>query len=168
MDTNSFLPKQLTNENGVIPYQLHKAELVKILDNASNYLDFLNVKDDDGLSNKDKIIRLFEFRIPYYVGPLYKDESKDTNAWVVRKGEGKVYPWNFDEMIDTSSKKRIRDCREYFDSVFEKESKDTLLKWLEIVEEATVTEYHVTKKSEAAQIFAFQNDRGKSLSNPKM
>ena len=72
---------------------------------------------------------------------------------------------SFDEMIDTSSKKRIRDCREYFDSVFEKESKDTLLKWLEIVEEATVTEYHVTKKSEAAQIFAFQNDRGKSLSN---
>ena len=62
-------------------------------------------------------------------------------------------------MIDTSSKKRIRDCRTYFDSVFEKESKETLLKWLNIVEEATVTEYHVTKKSEAAQIFAFQNDR---------
>lgn len=68
-----------------------------------------------------------------------------------------IYRDSFDEMIDTSSKKRIRDCREYFDSVFEKESKDTLLKWLEIVEEATVTEYHVTKKSEAAQIFAFQN-----------
>lgn len=107
MDTNSFLPKQLTNENGVIPYQLHKAELVKILDNASNYLDFLNVKDDDGLSNKDKIIRLFEFRIPYYVGPLYKDESKDTNAWVVRKGEGKVYPWNFDEMIDKKASAEV-------------------------------------------------------------
>lgn len=72
---------------------------------------------------------------------------------------------NFDEIMDTSSKKRIRDCRVYFDSIFEKESKEILLKWLEIVEEATVTEYHVTKKSEAAQIFAFQNDRGKSLSN---
>lgn len=71
----------------------------------------------------------------------------------------------FDEKLDTSSKIRIRKCREYFDSVLEKESKETLLKWLKIVEEATVTEYHVSKKSEAAQIFAFQNDRGKSLSN---
>ena len=71
----------------------------------------------------------------------------------------------FDEKLDTSSKIRIRKCREYFDSVLEKESKETLLEWLKIVEEATVTEFHVSKKSEAAQIFAFQNDRGKSLSN---
>ena len=72
---------------------------------------------------------------------------------------------NFDIILDTSSKIRIRDCREYFDAVFEKESNETLLKWLDIVEGATVTEYHVTNKSEAAQLFAFQNDRGKSLSN---
>lgn len=71
----------------------------------------------------------------------------------------------FDEKLDTSSKIRIRKCRECFDSVLEKESKETLLEWLKIVEEATVTEFHVSKKSEAAQIFAFQNDRGKSLSN---
>ena len=71
---------------------------------------------------------------------------------------------NLDSLLDTSSKVRIRDCRLYFDKIFEQESKETLLKWLDVVEKATVTEYHVTKKSEAAQIFAFQNDRGKSLS----
>lgn len=101
IENNSLLPKQLTNENGVIPYQLHKAELKKILDNASNYLDFLNDVDESGLSNKDKIIRLFEFRIPYYVGPLFKNSKSDSNAWVVRKEEGRVYPWNFEDKIDT-------------------------------------------------------------------
>ena len=34
---------------------------------------------------------------------------------------------------------------------------------MQLVEEAKVTEFHVTGKAEAAQIFAFQNDRGKSL-----
>ncbi|SEF43269.1 CRISPR-associated endonuclease Csn1 [Eubacterium ruminantium] len=107
METNSFLPKQLTNENGVIPYQLHLAELKKILDNASTYLPFLNSADETGISNKDKIIQLFEFRIPYYVGPLFKSEKNKTNAWVVRKESGKVYPWNFNEKIDEKQSAEI-------------------------------------------------------------
>lgn len=107
IETNSFLPKQLTNENGVIPYQLHQAELKKILENASIYLTFLNDKDERGLSNKEKIEQLFEFRIPYFVGPLYKSEKNKTNAWVVRKEFGKVYPWNFDEKIDKKQSAEI-------------------------------------------------------------
>ncbi len=107
MDANTFLPKQLTNENGVIPYQLHLIELKKILENASNYLAFLNDTDDSGVSNKDKIEQLFSFRIPYYVGPLYKDGKSNGNAWVVRKEEGKVYPWNFEKMIDTKQSAEI-------------------------------------------------------------
>lgn len=71
----------------------------------------------------------------------------------------------FDELLDSSSKQRIRECRLYFDSVFDKETKETILRWKDIVENAEVTEFHVSKKSVAAQIFAFQNDRGKSLSN---
>ena len=100
IDSNTFLPKQLTNENGVIPYQLHQIELKKILENASNYLPFLNQIDESGISNKDKIEQLFSFRIPYYVGPLFKDNKNDSNAWVVRKENGKVYPWNFTDKID--------------------------------------------------------------------
>ena len=116
IDTNSFLPKQLTNENGVIPYQLHSAELKKILDNASGYLDFLNVVDETGLSRKQQIIDVFEFRIPYYVGPLFKNQSLDTNAWVVRKEGGRVLPWNFTEKIDEKAsaelfiERMIRHC----------------------------------------------------------
>ena len=100
MDKNVFLPKQLTNENGTIPYQLHLAELNQILENASTYLEFLNEKDENGLTNKMKIELLFSFRIPYYVGPLFKNDKVDTNAWVVRKESGRVYPWNFEDKID--------------------------------------------------------------------
>ena len=116
IESGSFLPKQLTNENGVIPYQLHKAELVKILENASAHHKFLNEKDESGLSVKDKIVKLFEFRIPYYVGPLYKDETVRTNAWVVRKEPGQVLPWNFDQKIDEKRsaeifiEKMVRHC----------------------------------------------------------
>ena len=69
------------------------------------------------------------------------------------------------EELQYSSQKRIRDCRIFFDSVFSKESISTLLEWKEKVERATVTQYHVFKKTEATQVFAFQNDRGKHLSN---
>lgn len=38
------------------------------------------------------------FRIPYYVGPLAKGASP--YAWLTVKNEGKIRPWNFNEMID--------------------------------------------------------------------
>ena len=98
IDKENFLPKQLTSSNGVIPNQVHKMELKKILQNAENYLSFLKETDETGLSVSEKIIQLFEFQIPYYVGPLKKSETG--TAWVVRKSEGKVLPWNLEEMVD--------------------------------------------------------------------
>lgn len=50
-----FMPKQTTNDNGVIPNILHKKELIVILDKASKHYPFLNEKDDSGLSVKEKI-----------------------------------------------------------------------------------------------------------------
>lgn len=106
IETNRYMPKQRVGSNGVIPHQLHLIELQAILENAKQYLAFLNDVDETGLSIADKIIRTFKFRIPYYVGPLNPYHSKNNdgegNAWVVRLKEGKVYPWNFEEMIDVS------------------------------------------------------------------
>lgn len=73
-------------------------------------------------------------------------------------------PFAGEDAINSNSKRRIRQCREYFDNVFRSESTDTLLHWMKLVENAKVTEYHVSGKAESAQIFAFQNDRGKPLS----
>lgn len=98
IEKETFLPKQLTSANGVIPNQVHKMELKKILNQAEKYLPFLKETDESGLTVSEKIISLFEFQIPYYIGPLIK--NKNGNAWIVRKQSGKVFPWNFDEMVD--------------------------------------------------------------------
>ncbi len=100
-----FLPKQKTNLNGILPYQLHLHELIQILNNMSQHYTFLNKADDNQLTIFDKIISLLKFRIPYYVGPLndyHKDDPNSGFAWVHKKETGKVYPWNFNQKIDVS------------------------------------------------------------------
>lgn len=117
IETDSFLPKQLTSANGVIPNQVHKKELDAILDNASKYLPFLNETDDSGLTVSNRISQLFAFQIPYYVGPLTVKSAVDGGTgWVVRKEDGPVLPWNFDDKIDrlkTSERfieRLVREC----------------------------------------------------------
>lgn len=104
LDENKFLEKLKSGENSTVPYQVHEIELKKILDNQRKYHSFLNEKSD-GMTICEKIIKLFEFRIPYYVGPLNTDENvKGTNTWVVRKDENTkspITPWNFKEKVDT-------------------------------------------------------------------
>ena len=101
IEKETFLPKQLTSSNGVIPYQVHLAELKAILANAEKYLPFLKETDETGLSISERIISLFSFRIPYYIGPLYNDGKH--NAWVSRREAGKVFPWNFEQKIDVKA-----------------------------------------------------------------
>lgn len=108
LDTESFLPLQVTKDNGVIPYQVNEIELKEILENAQAYLPFLNETDEHGIRVKEKIISIFEFRVPYYVGPL--NTHKNKNAWAVRKQKGIITPWNIGEKIDfdKSGEKFIR------------------------------------------------------------
>lgn len=93
----NFLPKQLTASNGVIPNQVHAREMKKILDNAEGYLPFLKERDDSGLTVSERILRLFSFQIPYYIGPT---SEKSKTGWVVRKEPGQVLPWNMEQKID--------------------------------------------------------------------
>lgn len=97
MENEQFLPKQLTGANGVIPNQVHRKELARILQNAQQYLPFLQEIDESGLTVTERILQLFSFQIPYYVGPLGK-QSK--TGWVKRKEEGTILPWNINEKID--------------------------------------------------------------------
>lgn len=103
IENGSFLPRLRGGDNGVIPYQLHRRELVKVLDNASAFLPFLCEKDPDGLRVKDKIVKIMEFRVPYYVGPL---NGASPRNWAVRFASHeneKIYPWNFAKVIDTEA-----------------------------------------------------------------
>lgn len=107
LENDTFLPLQVSKDNGVIPYQVHGMELKKILSNAEKYLPFLGDADEDGIQISEKIIKLFEFRIPYYVGPL---GAVGEHRWMIRKKDGVITPWNFDEMVDVdkSAEKFIR------------------------------------------------------------
>ena len=98
-----FLPKQVTSDNRTIPYQLYWNELNNILKKASSYLPFLSECDEDGLSIKDKILSIMEFRIPYFVGPL---NSHSTFAWLKRKADGRIMPWNFETKVDLDASER--------------------------------------------------------------
>ncbi len=72
---------------------------------------------------------------------------------------------NQEIVADTDSKSKIHDAWEYFNEIFQKETTVELLKWKKIVEDAVITTFEVTDKVQATQIFAFQNDRGKDLTN---
>lgn len=117
IEKENFMPKQLTASNGVIPNQVHAKELHKILENASKHLLFLNEIDDSKLMVKERIEQLFQFQIPYYVGPTTeKSQAHGGNGWVVRNKEGQILPWNMDELIDMTKTREefitnlIRNC----------------------------------------------------------
>ena len=87
---------------GVIPYQIHKFELKKIIDNLSDKMPFIKRKRRKKLCNCLNL----EFRI--MLGLWEKNLKKF--AWAVRKNDDKIYPWNFEQVIDVeeSAEKFIR------------------------------------------------------------
>lgn len=95
IENTEYLLRQNSDKNGSFPMQLNLFEMKKILKIQSKYYDFL-LKKDGNFSTIDKIISIFKYKIPYYVGPL---NNKSEKSWVVRTNE-KIYPWNFDKVVD--------------------------------------------------------------------
>lgn len=89
----TFMPRQVGEENRLLPNEVFAAELRQVLEKAAGYLPFLRERDGDGYTPEEKLLAIMGFRIPYYVGPL-----KD--GWLVRKGAGPIRPWNFGDMVD--------------------------------------------------------------------
>ncbi|MCD8293937.1 MAG: type II CRISPR RNA-guided endonuclease Cas9 [Clostridia bacterium] len=100
MAEGTFMPLLRSVDNIILPYQVHAAELKAILDNASGTFSFLD-EEQDGMTVKEKILKLMTFHVPYYVGPLKGDAS----CAVFNKGRGneRITPWNFDEVVDKSA-----------------------------------------------------------------
>lgn len=104
-ESERFLRRLKTSDNGSIPYQLHLEEMDKIIENQGSFYPFL--KED-----RKKLNSLVEFRIPYYVGPLTTKNARRAGdksngemrfAWSVKKSgkEGeRIFPWNWEEIID--------------------------------------------------------------------
>ena len=82
-----------------IPMQLHKKELVAILNNAIKF----NVPGI--LEIRDQLIELFSFRVPYYCGPL-NAKSDFTNMVLKNDASGPINPWNYNDKIDMEATKK--------------------------------------------------------------
>ncbi|MEY8415559.1 type II CRISPR RNA-guided endonuclease Cas9 [Tissierella praeacuta] len=97
LEENRLLAKLNTTDNSVIPYQLQKIEMERIIDSQGQYYPFL-------AENKTLLIKILESRIPYYVGPLNRNSEF---AWHISlensKKSGKIYPWNYENYIDIDS-----------------------------------------------------------------
>lgn len=101
----TFLRKLRTSDNGAIPNQIHAYELEKIIERQGKDYPFL-------LENKDKLLSILTFKIPYYVGPLAKGNNSRF-AWIKRATSsdilddndedtrnGKIRPWNYQKLIN--------------------------------------------------------------------
>lgn len=66
-------------------------------DNASKHYDFLDRRDESGLTVSERILSLFTFKIPYFIGPK---STYNSRGWVVWKEPGKVYPWDLKDKVD--------------------------------------------------------------------
>lgn len=101
MKNGTFMPKITETDNGKFPYQLNKDELLKIIESQGKYYPFLMDKTSEGVY---KILALLEFRIPYYVGPLNcttaQKDLANKNAWMIRKSNDPITPYNFKEIVD--------------------------------------------------------------------
>lgn len=90
IEAGDFLPKILHSDNGLFPHQINLDELKAIVANMVR----VHPETED---IAQKIIKVFLYKIPYYVGPL-----TGKNSWVVRTNE-KITPWNFDEVVDKAA-----------------------------------------------------------------
>lgn len=113
--------------------------------------------------------------------PINIDLADITDYYLrdIRKGTQKFktveYDNNFfsDVVIDslnnlpkpsTRSQENILNAKKLFDDELSKTRTAEIERWFNLVQDATITIFEVSNKADAAQIFAFQNDRGKKLS----
>ncbi len=98
MIPNGFLPLQRINLNRVIPVQAQMRDLEAILDRQAPFHSSLR-------ENREKILALMRFRVPFYAGPLCQKPGAAYTPWLKYKsgGEGHIRPWDFEERIDLES-----------------------------------------------------------------
>lgn len=101
IEKGTLLPLQVTRDNSVIPNQLHAYEMKRIIDNLGERIPLLKEKSD-------YLLQILTFCIPYYVGPLNGVvKGKNRTNWAVRNSNEKVYPWNFDQVINLEASAEV-------------------------------------------------------------
>lgn len=101
-------------DNPNIPCRYYFEELEEILNVQKSVFPWLKEKDSKyGISNATKILKLFTFKIPYYVGPLNHDSPF---GWIETDGNEPITPWNFDLVVNKEKseeafiKRMVKSC----------------------------------------------------------
>lgn len=107
IDSGEYLSRLKEVDNSLFPYQLTLEEVKRILANQSKYYDIFQAKYTEGFAAQDKIEKIISFRKPYFIGPTIGGGSSETKternkfAWSVRRiPSTKIYPWNFEEVMN--------------------------------------------------------------------
>lgn len=93
INNDTFLPKINDVRNAAIPYQFNLKELKEIIDKQKKYYPELE-------KNAEKILSIMSFKRPYSVGVLYSNKGKSKFSWADEIIKERVYPWNFNELVD--------------------------------------------------------------------
>ncbi len=94
LENGELFLKQRSKVNASTPHQLKAKDVYDMLKNQQKYYNFI---DDEFI---DKVVKLITYRIPYYVGPLIKQEDDSEFGWLIRNSDLKITPWNIDDIID--------------------------------------------------------------------
>lgn len=93
LEDKSFLLRLNSPENGAIPFQMNLHELKQIFEVQSSYYPELK-------SIFEKVQAILCFKRPYYIGPI---NPSSPFSWASEKPSERIYPWNFDKLIDSDS-----------------------------------------------------------------
>ncbi len=101
IEKGDFLNKQRSKTNAVFSNKLYLNEAERILKVNQEKYPFLKEKDESGLTNAQKILKIIEFRVPYFVGPIGdKNGGGKVEHWAVKEQDLPLRPWTLDKMVD--------------------------------------------------------------------
>lgn len=116
VDAGQFMLKQRSSFNTAIPQQAIQAVIRQIIDRQKEFWPELaesKYVNDPWFKRNHEVYdleRFYDFRVPYFIGPLVKDTSQSPWSWLVRREDGTLTVFNFTQKIDfANSSQRFMD-----------------------------------------------------------
>lgn len=101
----NFLVKTRSVQNARVPHQAIQSVVRQIIDRQKQvsgleWLGHQNYADSWFPDEAYDLERFFDFRIPYFVGPLVHSTDQSEFSWLVRKASGTLTVFNFTKKVD--------------------------------------------------------------------
>lgn len=116
VDSGRFMFKQRSSFNTAIPQQAIQATIRQVIDRQKEFWPELadaNYVNNPWFKRNHEVYdleRFYDFRVPYFIGPLVQDTSQSPWSWLVRREEGTLTVFNFTQKIDfAKSSQRFMD-----------------------------------------------------------